>query len=115
MPDRYIYHFLPKPLYVEALTTGQLVEESLRTQGFIHFSTAEQVVNVANFIAPGHRDLVLLKVDSEQVRHEIRYENLEGGERLFPHLYGPLDLDAVVEVLPFQLNEEGYFEQRSVR
>lgn len=115
MTERWIYHFLPGALYEQGIAAGQLEEESLVTQGFIHFSTAEQIVHVANFLVPGRKGLVLLKVDSHRVIPEIRYENLEGGERLFPHVYGPVNLDAIEEVLPFFPNEEGYFEQNLVR
>ena len=52
---------------------------------------------------------MLLCVDSDKVDAEIRYENCEGGSQLFPHVYGPINLDAVAEVVPFNPNAEGVF------
>ena len=52
---------------------------------------------------------MLLTIDTSQVGAEIRYENLEGGEELYPHLYGPLNLDAVVAAVAFEPNAAGRF------
>ena len=64
---------------------------------------------VANHLFHGRADLVLLRIDSRRVEHEIRYENLEGGTELYPHLYGPLTLGAVVVSGPFPPDENGRF------
>jgi len=45
---------------------------------------------------------VALCINPQKLNAELRYENLLGGEAQFPHLYGPLNLDAVLEVLPIQ-------------
>jgi uncharacterized protein (DUF952 family) len=68
--------------------------------GFIHCSRREQVAKVASTFYRGRSDLLLLEIDPLQVGAEIRYENLEDGGELFPHLYGPLPVRAVVRVTP---------------
>ena len=83
--------------------------DTLESEGFIHCSTAQQVLPVANLIFKGRSDLVLLAISAEQVHCEIRYENLEGGMELFPHIYGPLNRDAVVSVAPFEAGADGAF------
>lgn len=55
------------------------------------------------------KGLVLLCIDSDKVQAEIRYEGTEGGE-LYPHIYGPLNIDSVIEVLKFEPDENGMFE-----
>jgi uncharacterized protein (DUF952 family) len=70
--------------------------QSLDTEGFIHCSDARQVLRVANQWFSGRTDLVLLAIDRDRLRVELRYENTEGGDELFPHVYGPLDRDIVV-------------------
>jgi uncharacterized protein (DUF952 family) len=79
------------------------------TEGFIHCSTPEQVLRVANARFRGREDLVLLLIDSGMIAAEIRYENLEGGNERFPHIYGPLNLEAVINVLDFEPQADGTF------
>ena len=110
----WIYHFLPRARYQIALERGHHEPESLDKEGFVHCSTKEQVVHVANFIARGARDLVLLKLDPQKIAQPILFENLEGGERLFPHVYGPLPIRAVETVIPFQPDETGEFREELV-
>jgi glutathione S-transferase len=82
---------------------------SLEDEGFIHLSYANQVARVANAIYRGVPGLVLLVVDLERVTAPVREENLDGGDERFPHMYGPLNLDAVIEVLPFEPATDGTF------
>ena len=88
---------------------GAYRTEMLPTEGFIHCSTTEQVIQVANTRFRGQRGLVLLSIDTNKVRAAIRYENLEGGQQLFPHIYGEINADAVVSVTAFEPGADGYF------
>ena len=82
--------------------------ETFPIEGFIHCSTLEQVIQVANIRFRGQKGLVLLAIDSDLVTADIRYENLEGGVQMFPHIYGELNIDAVVRVLEFEPGADGY-------
>ena len=104
-----IYHIATRADWAAAQAAGAYTAVSLVSEGFIHCSTAEQVIATANRIFRGQRDLVLLCVDSARVAAEIRYENLEGGTQLFPHIYGALDVDAVVAVHDFPPSADGSF------
>ena len=84
--------------------------DSLESEGFIHCSTIAQLVGTANLIFKGHTDLVLLLIDTTKVAPEIKYENTVGGEELFPHVYGALNIDAVQKVITYLPNAEGEFE-----
>lgn len=88
---------------------GAYRTEMLPVEGFIHCSTREQVIQVANARFHGQSGLVLLSIDTDRVSAEIRYENLEGGQQLFPHVYGEINNDAVVQVLAFESAADGYF------
>lgn len=108
-----IFHVTGAAEWAEALREG---EYRLSTRGrtleeecFIHCSTAEQVERVANAFYRGVPGLVLLAVAADRVRPEIRRENLEGGQELFPHVYGPLNVDAVVAVIPLEPGPDGRF------
>jgi uncharacterized protein (DUF952 family) len=88
---------------------GSYSADSLAAEGFIHCSDAHQVVWVANQRFRGRQDLVLLHVDPARLGCEVRYENLEGGEQLFPHVYGAIPVTAIVDVVPFRPAEDGHF------
>jgi len=50
-----------------------------------------------------------LHIDEKRLRSEVRYENLEGGETLFPHVYGAIPIGAVLNVIPLRPLEDGSF------
>jgi len=83
--------------------------EMCPVDGFVHCSTEDQFVNVADTRFRGQKGLVLLCIDTDKVTAEIRYENLEGGQELFPHIYGEINTDAVVQVAEFEPGADGYF------
>ena len=105
-----IHHITTHTDWNAARAAGAYTADSLTTEGFIHCSTAAQVVATANRIFKGRRDLILLSVDTNRVKPEIRYENLEGGTNLFPHIYGALAVAAVVAVHEFPSRADGTFE-----
>ena len=88
---------------------GTYSPEMFAIEGFIHCSTREQVIQVANIRFRGQTGLVLLAIDTDKVKAEIRNENLEGGEQMFPHIYGEINQDAVVQVTAFEPGADGYF------
>jgi len=83
--------------------------DTLDSEGFIHCSTENQVLTVANTSFRGQRDLVLLCIDPERVAADIRFEGSPDDEP-FPHIYGPLNLDAIVNVLEFTPGKDGTFQ-----
>jgi uncharacterized protein (DUF952 family) len=74
--------------------------------GFIHFSTAEQANETAGKWFAGQRDLVLIAVDADALGTGLKWEPSRGGA-LFPHLYGELELKAVLRVDPLPLDASG--------
>ena len=103
-------HITSRRRWRDAQASGAYTAPSLETQGFIHCSTREQVVAVANFLFRGQRDLLLLCIETERLDVNVRYENLEGGQKLFPHVYGSINTEAVVDVLEFPVQEDGTFK-----
>jgi uncharacterized protein (DUF952 family) len=105
-----IVHIARIEEWEQAQVKGAYRTASLETQGFIHFSLPEQIVRTANTFYAGRTGLVLLCVDPVRLRSELRYEigNESTGE-VFPHLYGPLNLDAVMKVIDFSPGADGMF------
>lgn len=104
-----IYHITPRADWKQAKTAGVYTADSLNTEGFIHCSTEEQVIGTANFLFRGQQDLILLQIDTEKLTAEVRFESPPESDTKFPHIYGPLNLDAVIEVLNFPPREDGTF------
>ncbi|MEM1098360.1 MAG: DUF952 domain-containing protein [Planctomycetota bacterium] len=104
-----ILHITTRDAWNQARASGSYEAPSLATEGFIHLSTPSQVVEVANRLFVGQTDLVLLCVDRSRVTHDIRDENCEGGSEMYPHVYGPLNLDAVIDVVAFLPETNGRF------
>lgn len=82
---------------------------SLESEGFIHCSTSEQAAWVANQRFGGFTEpLVLLRIDTDLLTSEVRWETSEVGRPPFPHIYGLIDLKAVDAVLPFAEGPQGF-------
>ena len=77
-----------------------------RVDGFIHLSTASQAPETAAKWFAGRDDLVLVAVDAKALGAALRWEPSRGGA-LFPHLYGPLPISAVVWSRPLPLAADG--------
>jgi uncharacterized protein (DUF952 family) len=108
-----IYHIATAADWEQARRDGQYTistrGRTLAEEGFIHASTAAQVAPVANAFYQGVPDLLLLVIDTERVGPELRYELVPGQPEPYPHIYGPLNLDAVVATRPFPPGPGGQF------
>jgi uncharacterized protein (DUF952 family) len=104
-----IFHIATRDAWDEAARAGSYRVDTLKTEGFIHCSEAHQVAEVANVRFRGREDLVLLWIDPARVREEIKYEEASDGSGKFPHIYGPLNTDAVARVTKY-LETQGVFQ-----
>lgn len=100
-----IYHIADRSDWERALRSGSYTTSTrgrtLAQQGFIHCSAAGQVAGVANAFYRGAEDLVLLVIDPDKVHAKIQYDDVPGEPAPYPHIYGPLNTDAVVDVRVF--------------
>lgn len=103
-----IVHICSKDEWKAAQAVGEYWAESLESEGFIHFSKPEQAVDTANRYYLGHRDLLLLWVDPSKLVAELRFEPSDG--EMFPHLYGSLNLDAILMTTDFSPDVDGVFQ-----
>lgn len=105
----YVLHLCGRGEWESAQTVGEFRAESLSTEGFIHCSRPEQILDVANRFYPGRQDLVFLKIQLMHLKPEILWESSDGDE--FPHIYGPVNLDAIQAAVPFEPDADGKFRQ----
>jgi uncharacterized protein (TIGR00369 family) len=102
-----IYKICPESLWREAERQGVFAGAPVDlADGYIHFSTAEQVAETTEKHFTGQSDLLLVAVEDASLGEALRYEPSRGGA-LFPHLYGPLPLSAVRQVAPLPLGPDG--------
>ena len=112
-----IYHITSRVAWNEAQQRGEYRAESLTTEGFIHCSTRSQVLPVFEKFYKGQRGLLLLLIDSALLSSDLKWEPPSGGTPppgvpegdLFPHIYGPINLDAVVRVVNLEADIDRNF------
>jgi glutathione S-transferase len=108
-----IYHIATAANWERALRAGaytqSTLERTLEQEGFIHASSASQVTRTANKFYRGVPDLLLLSIDAGRLTAPLRYDEVPGSAEPFPHLYGPLNLDAVTAAVPFPPGPDGTF------
>lgn len=104
-----ILHCLKQRDWEEAKNKPYYGSDYIKTEGFIHCSSIENFWRVAPNFKNIDEPLVLLCIDTDQVEAEIKWEDDGNYGREYPHIYGELNLDAVVNVVPFIRDEEGNF------
>lgn len=117
-----IFHITPRADWEAAQTEGEYVADSLRLEGFIHCSTLAQILPVAEKYYKGQSGLLLLMIEPTLLSSDLKWEAPSGGTPppgvpegdQFPHIYGPINLDAVVNVLDFISDANGDWTMPSV-
>jgi uncharacterized protein (DUF952 family) len=104
---KIIYKICPEPLWREAEKAGIFTGAAIDIiDGYLHFSTGQQVRETAARHFADQDDLLLIAIDGDRLGTELRYEPSRGGD-LFPHLYAPLSMSAVLWVKPLPLGDDG--------
>lgn len=107
MDSRFIYHICPKAAWQAAVADGAYKGGELdRRDGFIHFSSPDQVVETAERYLAGVEGLVLLRVEAARLGDSLKWEESRDN-LLFPHLYDTLNPADVVDVFDLRLDADG--------
>jgi uncharacterized protein (DUF952 family) len=106
-----IYHLVPNEYWEAQLLDRFYVPADFAREGFIHCTRGdEQIAIVANrYYRNDRRGWHVLVIDEKAVSSEIKYEPGADG-MLYPHVYGPLNREAVIEVLPMPRDPGGVFQ-----
>lgn len=114
-----IYHITTRSEWQTAQATGHYAVPALQREGFIHCSTAAQVVRVGNAFYREVPDCVLLCIEPKKLTSPVQWEAPAhpdpdnpppvAAQELFPHIYGPLNLAAVVRVVDFMPGKDGRY------
>jgi uncharacterized protein (DUF952 family) len=106
---RFILHICEREAWAQAEKGACYSPRSRQTEGLIHGSRPDQIVRVANALFRGQTGLVVLCIDPVRLQAEVRHEGYGGGD-VFPHIYGPLNPDAVTKVADFTARQDGSFD-----
>lgn len=104
-----IFHIATHGQWAEGVVKGLYTTPSLMKEGFIHCSKPEQIICAANEHYFGRTGLLLLCIRVSALTSPLRYENSYAKGEQFPHIYGPLNLEAVYRVDDFPPGEDGPF------
>ena len=112
-----IVHLTEAETWNQALQRGELIAASVHTEGFAHCSTVAQILGVANRFYRAQTGLVLLAIDETQLTAPLRWEapaHPDGSASSpdadqFPHVYGAIDIAAVIDVVPIVASDGGEF------
>ena len=108
--EKIVYKITPQSDWREAEKSGVFKGAPIDlADGFIHFSTADQVAETAAKHFSGQSDLLLVAIDAGALGPALKYEVSRGGA-LFPHLYANLDMSSVLWAKPMPLGADGVHE-----
>jgi uncharacterized protein (DUF952 family) len=112
-----ILHITTRKAWTEATRAGQYTAPSLESEGLIHCSTYSQAIPVAEKYYKGQSGLMLLVIETERLKPDLKWEppaegapppGVRTGET-FPHIYGPINLDAVVQAVDLVSGADDHF------
>ena len=106
-----ILHCMKKKNWEEKRNNDYWGGEDIESEGFIHCSTVDYFWRVASNFRDVKEDLVLVCIDENKLKAEVRYEDGDNCGRAYPHIYGLINKDAVIMVLPFLKNEDGTYRK----
>jgi uncharacterized protein (DUF952 family) len=98
MESEYIYHVTTLKEWEAAKIKNEYTPVNFEQDGFIHCSVEKQIPGVLDRFYKGQTGLVKLKIEKEKVQRPVLFELALDLDELFPHIYGALNLDSVVEV-----------------
>jgi uncharacterized protein (DUF952 family) len=101
-----LYHLVDRATWDAALAAGSYPWSTrgvtLEAEGFVHCSFQHQVADTAQRFYADVDDLLLVAVDEDLLTSPVVVEQMPGAPEPFPHIYGPLDLDAVIAAHPYR-------------
>ena len=107
-----LYHIIKKDEWLKVKNQDEYSPESLKSDGFIHCSKTDQFIMIANSLYKHQKNIVVLKIIESLIKPKVKFEPpLEAPKSglIFPHIYGPLNLDAVDKVLDLKEDDSGHF------
>jgi uncharacterized protein (DUF952 family) len=100
MNEEIIYHITSEEQWHHAQQLGYCTAPSLYTEGFIHCSLKAQLAGVVQRYYQGHNNFIILQINTKALKAVLQYDNAPSINELFPHIYGTINIEAVVATHP---------------
>jgi uncharacterized protein (DUF952 family) len=112
--DDVLFHLVAGAYYRDCDSTAPYTPESFADEGFIHCTDGlDNVTAVGNrYYKDDRRMYVVLVIERSKVAADIKYEDPDG---IYPHIYGPLNRDAISDILPVMREQDGSFVKPHLR
>lgn len=105
-----VFHIVKASQWLNFKANQVYEEKSLESERFLHCCTFEQILHVANNnLKKINEDLLVVCLNTDYLSSELIWEKNEKNGMIFPHLYGPINKEAVINTVKFEKNENGYF------
>ncbi len=108
--ENVILHIISEGEWEKVKNENYYFPDSLKTEGFIHCATKDQILNLVEFIYKENVNFKLLYIDPDKLTAKLVYEDLRKTGKSFPHIYGALNLSAITKVVDFKPTPSGTFE-----
>lgn len=109
MKEDLIFHLVPRKEWNNLKKESKYIPQSVEDEGFIHCSSGNQIRDTANRLFKGTRRMLLLVINTTLVEAPIKYEEDTAKGQTFPHIYGPLNMDAIIDKIRLEPEEDGTF------
>lgn len=106
-----IIHCMKKATWDQRKNKEYWGQRDIEAEGFLHCSTVEYFWRVAPNFIDTKDELVLVCIDEGKLKAEVKYEDGDHCGRAYPHVYGPINHDAVIKVVPFLKKEDGTYQK----
>lgn len=107
--SKMIFHITTKEEWTKQSGGDSFSASSLNDVGFIHCALKHQILRVANSRLRGKKNLVLLGIEEDKLESKLIYEDLSNLNEDHPHVYGPINICAIMQVIYFPPNDDGSF------
>lgn len=110
MRDDILFHLTTREEWKTYQKDGNYEPESLDSEGIIHCSSGDQLEETANRLFAGKQKILLLVIDVSSLHPQVKYEKDSETGNKFPHIYGPLNTNAVIDKIDIHAEDDGTFK-----
>jgi uncharacterized protein (DUF952 family) len=101
---QHIYHIATRSDWDSMKNSNEYSIETLEKEGFIHCSKWEQLAATIKRFFLDRTDIVLLKIDTKRLNAPLIYEAAADGSGFFPHAFGPININSIIQILEYPFN-----------